>query len=84
MDSESAYEVLNDIKAEEQEKTEFEEGQKRYKEERCYEDDYRSKKQYSDRRKTSTLEKITNSAMTSIGKEIGRSLIRGILGSLKK
>lgn len=34
--------------------------------------------------KTTPLEKVANSAMNTIGREIGRSLIRGILGSLKK
>ena len=31
----------------------------------------------------SVVGKITNSAITSIGRELGRQLVRGILGSLK-
>ena len=36
------------------------------------------------KKKTAALEKGFNSAITSIGREVGRSLFRGILGSLKK
>jgi hypothetical protein len=40
------------------------------------------------RKKTSSkmtaVDRVTNSAMSSIGREIGRSLIRGVLGSLKR
>jgi len=38
----------------------------------------------SKRTKKSLLEKAADSAVSSMGREIGRSLIRGILGSLKK
>lgn len=31
-----------------------------------------------------SVERVTNSAMSAIGREVGRSLIRGILGTLKK
>src|SRR5690606_1759212 len=30
------------------------------------------------------VERVTNSAMSAIGREIGRSLIRGVLGSLRR
>ena len=35
------------------------------------------------KRKNSFLGKVTNSAVNTIGREVGRSLIRGIMGSLK-
>lgn len=34
--------------------------------------------------KTTPVDRVANSAMSAIGREIGRSLIRGILGSLKR
>ncbi len=34
--------------------------------------------------KTTPVDRVANSAMTAIGREIGRSLIRGVLGSLKR
>ncbi len=36
------------------------------------------------RKKDNTLEKMANSAVTSIGREIGRQLIRGLMGSLTR
>ena len=44
----------------------------------------RRQSSYSGRRSTSTFEKVTNSAMNTIGREIGRSLVRSIFGILKK
>lgn len=35
-------------------------------------------------KQSSVVTKITNSAVTTVGREVGRSLIRGILGSFKK
>ncbi len=34
--------------------------------------------------KLTPVDRVTNSAMSAIGREVGRSLIRGVLGSLKK
>ncbi len=36
------------------------------------------------RKKTSSFEKAANSAMSSIGREVGRQLVRGFFGNLKK
>jgi len=78
IDSESAYEVLKD-----------KERQEKYKKEQ-YEKEQEAQKQHkkaskkSESRGKSLFEKAASSAMTSMGREIGRSLIRGILGSLKK
>lgn len=38
---------------------------------------------YSGRRKTSAVEKTINSAANTIGRELGKKLVRGILGTLK-
>ncbi|HPD00763.1 MAG TPA: DUF853 family protein, partial [Acetivibrio sp.] len=75
VDNESAYEVLQAkgrqaAKVEEQKSAKWQSSVKT------------SQKRTSN--KKSILEKAFGSAATSIGRELGRSLIRGILGSLKK
>ena len=44
----------------------------------------RSTSKSSGRKKTSALEKTMNSAANTIGREIGKSIVRGILGNLKR
>ena len=34
--------------------------------------------------KTTAIDKVANSAMSAIGREVGRSLIRGVLGTFKR
>lgn len=82
LDRESAYELLNERKSEEKHLIEK---QKKWKEKKTdnYKEYYKTEKKQN-RKKTSSIEKIANSAMTSIGREIGRQLIRGLLGSLRK
>ena len=43
-----------------------------------------TKKPTSSRKKTSALDKAVTSAANTIGRELGKSLIRGLLGSLKR
>jgi len=95
LDRESAYEMLQENR--EREKLELEREQQRQEDEkRRNEEEKEREKEYkqrekeykqrqkSSRSKTSPIDKVTNSAMSTIGREIGRSLIRGILGSLKR
>ena len=50
-----------------------------------YEVKTKKKNQSSSKRKTtSPLGKVANSAMNSIGREVGKSIGRGLLGTLKK
>ena len=88
LDRESAYEMLNAKKEREQKDVEEEkeraEMQKKWKEESARREVSYGYTERRDRRRTTPLEKVANSAMNTIGREIGRSLIRGILGSLRK
>ncbi|NLX64708.1 MAG: DUF853 family protein [Clostridiaceae bacterium] len=75
IDRESAYEILQarSLKEQERIRKEKELGQKG-----------KQQRKSPGRPKTSVIEKAANSAVTTIGRELGRTLIRGILGSLKK
>jgi len=75
IDRESAYEVLQKRAAREQEMLRREKepaGQKK------------SSSKSSGKKKTSLVEKAASSAVTAIGRELGRSIFRGLLGSWKK
>ncbi|PKM85639.1 MAG: DUF853 domain-containing protein [Firmicutes bacterium HGW-Firmicutes-11] len=94
MDRESAYEMIQariaKNQAAEQEEKERQEKLKRWEEE----DKAREQELKRNSRQTKTkssgytrqtpMEKATNAVMSTIGREVGRTLIRGILGSLKK
>ena len=76
VDNESAYELItaqNEADAEEKRK---EEEQKEKEKEK--------NKKTTAKKKTSTMGKVANSAMNSIGRELGKSVTRGILGTIKK
>lgn len=85
-DPPSAYELLTEkaaAEAEEKEKAAAEaaaakEAEKRKKEEE------KQQKEEERKRKNSFGGKIVNSAVNTVGREIGRSFTRGILGTLKK
>jgi len=89
-DRRSAYEVISEeqekiaeaeAKAKEEEEKEKERAKKE-KEKAAKKKTTSSRS--SSRKKTSALEKTINSAANTVGREIGKSLIRGILGTLKK
>lgn len=67
------------LEAKEQEKRRKSETKEREKQERELE---RAKKKASS--KLTPMDRVANSAMSAIGREVGRSLIRGILGGLKR
>lgn len=75
IDRESAYEILQEKALKDQEKIQ--------KEQELAQKEKASRKT-AGRPKTSLVEKATNSAVTAIGRELGRSILRGILGSFKK
>jgi len=77
-DAESAYEIIKG----EQEKNEEEAEKERKKQEK--EKEKAKKSKTSSKKKTSALSKATSAAMTSIGREVGKSIGRGLLGTLKK
>jgi len=89
-DRESAYEKLKE-RASRQGALEREHAEQsgRYYEEETYskrkQNRYDNDKPAQKRRNTDTpLEKLAKSAMSSVGREVGRQLIRGILGSLMR
>ncbi|MGD9677006.1 MAG: helicase HerA-like domain-containing protein [Vulcanibacillus sp.] len=82
IDRESAYELLK-IKAQQDQRIMEKEQQEIEKEEE-EEKKNREKKSSSSRAKKSMFGKATTSAVNTIGREVGRSLVRGLLGSLKR
>lgn len=86
VDSESAYEILMQKTAEEAEEKERiaqeKEEEKQRKETEKKQKEQEKKK--ATKKKNSLTTKVTNSAMNTIGRELGKSLTRGLLGTLKK
>ena len=98
VDNYSAYEYFNEQeeKQEEEEKEEEEKKEKEEKEEKKSSKTTRSTKTKSSKSSTASkvakktksvaskaVTRVTNSAMSTIGREIGRSIIRGLFGSIK-
>ena len=78
-DRESAYEVLTELAEEEQEQAEKE----AKKAEKAAKKSTSKKKTTTKRKKTSALEKVVNTAANTVGRELGKKLVRGLLGTLK-
>ncbi len=87
VDRESAYELLAkraEKAAEEAEKQEAEEQKAKEKAKKEKEKEKeKSKKTTTTRKKTSYTERAANKAMDTLGREVGKSLYRGLLGILK-
>ena len=94
-DRRSAYEMLEEVRAEEQEQAEKEaleaekEKQRLQKEkERAAKSRSTSSRSTSTRKRQSTLEKTVNktisTAANTVGRELGKQLIRGLFGNLKR
>ena len=94
VDRESAYEMIQarvaKAQAAAQEENERQEKLKRWeeedkaREEELKRDSRQTKAKSSGYQRQTPMEKATNAVMSTIGREVGRTLIRGILGSLKK
>ena len=89
VDNESAYELLT-AQAEEEARAAEEEAQRkaeeaqREKEEKEREKEEKAReKERAARKKNNPLNKVLSSAASTVGREVGRQLVRGILGSLK-
>ena len=89
-DRRSAYEVLEDERAEAQEQAEKEARQAQKEKERQARKKTTSSKKSSSstRKRQSTLEKAFSKTVSStantVGRELGKSLVRGLLGNLKR
>ena len=79
VDNRSAYEILTE-EAEEEAKSAAEEEKKKAEAKEKKE----KEKERERKRKSNPISKMTSSAVTSIGREVGRSIARGILGTFKK
>ena len=89
VDEESAYEVLTaeaqeaQKAAEEEAKRKEEEAQREKEEKEREKEEKQREKEKAARKKNNPLNKVLSSAASTVGREVGRQLVRGILGSLK-
>ena len=84
-DRQSAYEELTEAaqEAAEAAKEEAEAKQKAKEEKERKKEEEKAAREKERKFKNSVVGKVTNSAINTIGREVGRRLVRGILGSLK-
>lgn len=82
VDNESAYEIINAKSEAEAEEKRKEEEKKAKEEEKKAKEKEKNKKTTT--KKKSAAEKMASSAMNTIGRELGKSVTRGILGTIKK
>ena len=78
LDRESAYEQIAEVNAEQAE------AEKKEAEKKAKEKEKAKKKTSSGRKKKSILEKTVSSTANTIGREIGRQIVRGIFGNFFK
>ena len=89
VDEESAYEVLMEEakqaqqEAEEEAKRKEEEAQRAKEEKEREKEEKQKEKEKAARKKNNPLNKVLSSAASTVGREVGKKLVRGILGSLK-
>ena len=89
VDEESAYELLTELAQEEAREAEEEAQRKAEEAQRVKEEKEREKeekqreKEKAARRKNNPINKVLSSAASTMGREVGKKLVRGILGSLK-
>ncbi|MBQ8355623.1 MAG: DUF853 family protein [Oscillospiraceae bacterium] len=82
VDNESAYELLT-AEAEEAQREAEEEAQRAKEEKEREKEEKAREKERAARKKANPLNKVLSSAASTVGREVGRQLVRGILGSLK-
>ena len=80
VDNESAYEIIN-AERQEDEAGQAAEEERKEKEKKTGKTTAKKK---SGKKKTTVLGKVANSTVNSIGRELGRAIFRGILGIFKK
>ena len=86
VDNESAYEIIHADRQKEAEAAEAAqaEEQARKEKEKAEKEKAKAEKAKQSRKKSSASSKVANSALNAVGREIGRSVGRGILGTIKK
>ncbi len=78
-DKESAFEILEELREKEEKQRE-----EQKKEEEKKEEEKKKKRSSSTRKKKSVLEKAVDSTVSTIGREIGKKIVRGIFGTFLK
>ena len=86
VDNESAYEIIHADRQKEAEAAAAAEAEKlaQKERERAEKEKAKEEKAKQAKKKTSASSKVANSALNAVGREIGRSFTRGLLGTLKK
>ncbi len=86
VDNESAYEIIHADRQKEAEAAEAAraEEQARKEKEKAEKEQAKAEKAKQSRKKSSASSKVANSALNAVGREIGRSVSRGIRGTIKK
>ena len=93
VDNESAYELISAERAKAQQAAEEaqaeldaakEQAAREKEEAKAAREKEKAEKEKQKKRKSSTAGKVANSAVNAIGRELGKSISRGILGTIKK
>ena len=86
VDNESAYEIIHADRQKEAEAAAAAEAEKlaQKERERAEKEKAKEEKAKQAKKKTSASSRVANSALNAVGREIGRSFTRGLLGTLKK
>ena len=86
VDNESAYEIIHADRQKEAEAAASAEAEKlaQKERERAEKEKAKEEKAKQAKKKTSASSRVANSALNAVGREIGRSFTRGLLGTLKK
>ena len=93
VDNESAYEIITQDRQQEAEAAAAAEAEKQAEKERekaekeaakAQKEKEKAEKAKQAKKKNSAAAKVANSAMNAVGREIGRSFTRGLLGTIKK
>ena len=86
VDNESAYEIITADRQKEAEAAAAAaaEAQAKKEQEQAEKEKAKAEKAKQSRKKASAGARVTNSALNAVGREIGRSVGRGILGTIKK
>ena len=86
VDNESAYEIITADRQKEAEAAAAAEAEKQAQKEKeqAEKEKAKAEKAKQSKKKTSASSKVANSALNAVGREIGRSVGRGLLGTIKK
>lgn len=84
IDNTSAYEYIHELTEAEELRAEKEREKAEKEKAKQEKEKARAKKSSSGSRKKSVVSKVTNTALTTIGREVGKSISRGLLNTIKK